>query len=57
MAKGHVGVQVVLIGTTETGVGDLDEDLVGLDLTGGGGLDNLAGLGALVDREGRHFVR
>lgn len=45
---------VVLIGTADTGVSDLNEDLLRTNLAGGGGLDDLATLSALVDGERRH---
>lgn len=56
VAETHVGVVVVEVSAAETGGGDLEEDLVALEggLLGGG-LDDLAGLGALVDGEGRHL--
>jgi hypothetical protein len=49
-------VVVVEVSTAETGGGDLEEDLVALE-SGllGSGLDDLAGLGALVDGERRHL--
>ena len=55
VAETHVGVVVVEVSTAETGGGDLKEDLVALEggLLGGG-LDDLAGFGALVDGERRH---
>lgn len=55
VAETHVDALEVLIGTAESGVGDLDENIVALDLTGGGGLDNLALLGALVGNELNHI--
>lgn len=56
VAETHVGMIVVEVSTAETGGGDLEEDLVALE-SGllGGGLDDLAGLGALVDGERRHL--
>lgn len=56
VAETHVGMVVVEVSTAETGGGDLEENLVALEggLLGGG-LDDLAGLGALVDGEGRHL--
>lgn len=56
VAETHVGLVVVEVSTAETGGGDAEKDLVALEggLLGGG-LDDLAGLGALVDGEGRHL--
>lgn len=42
MSQSHILVPVMLIGAAQTGVSDLDENLVWLDLAGGGGFDNLA---------------
>ena len=56
VAETHVGLVVVKVSTAETGSGDAEKDLVASE--GGllsGGLDDLAGLGALVDGEGRHL--
>jgi len=56
VAETHGGLVVVKVSTAETGGGDAEEDLVALE--GGllsGGLDDLAGLGALVDDERRHL--
>lgn len=56
VAETHVGMVVVKVSTAETGGGDLEEDLVaGEGGLLGGGLDDLAGLRALVDGEGRHL--
>jgi hypothetical protein len=56
VAETHAGLLVVEVSTAETGGGDAEEDLVALELRLlGGGLDDLAGLGALVDDEGRHL--
>ena len=54
VTEDHVGVAVVLVSTAETGGGDLEKDLVILELAalGCGGLDDLSGLGALEDGEG-----
>jgi hypothetical protein len=54
MAKNHVGVLVVLIGTTETRVGDLDENLIGAEILGCGRLNNLAFFRAFEDCELNH---
>jgi hypothetical protein len=56
VAETHVGLVVVEVSTAETGSGNLEEDLVALK-SGllGGSLDDLAGLRALVDGEGRHL--
>lgn len=54
MAESHVGGVVVLIGTADTGVGDLDEDLLRANLAGSGRLDDLATHGALVNGKRRH---
>jgi hypothetical protein len=56
VAETHVGMVVVKISTAETGGSDAEQDLVALEggLLGGG-LDDLAGLGALVDDERRHL--
>jgi len=56
VAETHVGLVVVEVSTAETGGGDAEEDLIASE----GGLlgsrlDDLAGLGALVDGEGRHL--
>lgn len=52
MAKDHVGLAVVLVGTAETGARDLEQDLVVLQvvLLGSGLLDG-TGLGALENGE------
>lgn len=54
MAESLVGRVVVLIGTADTGVGDLDEDFLWANLAGSGSLDDLATLSSLVDGERRH---
>ena len=56
VAETHAGMVVVKVSTAETGGGDAEEDLVALEggLLGDG-LDDLAGLGALVDDERRHL--
>ena len=55
VAKDHAGLAEVLVSSTETGSGNLDEDLItGKLRLVGGALDNGARVGAAVDGERRH---
>lgn len=51
VTEDHVGLLEMLICSAKTGMRDSNENLVGIDALLGGGLDNLALLGALEDCE------
>lgn len=51
MTESHTGLQIVLICAAKTGVCNTDEDLIVAKLTGCGGFEDLALLGALENGE------
>lgn len=57
VAEDAAGVEEVLVSAADAGVGDADEDVVVVEGAGGGGLGDLAGLGAAEDFEGDFFGR